>query len=387
MTMMTATALKDGRPNQSNKNSPSLRQQLRFIKRLYQTLTNVYFLLIEQSASTSIASTKNALTIQMNDLKAQIRGEMIDQASSSRSQTPLSGVRAKSGSGGLSDLRPEHSKRIKEVHLFEVLLRPDVGMKALATSTSTQNSFIPTLTQSIRAIEVINEILENLMERANVHAANQAHIRTLVADIEQRDTNMVQSIRKLASLRESCHRLVKLGKEEEDSIKRAENKPLAYDDILHYARTLSQTTTAPPGFKLQLDEEGERSHDADLPGAQSGDQPIKKRKLFQLASDEDDEAEAGKNGQIPSHLQDKLPFPSIDAIRRGASVIKPPTWDMFQKGILQMDQEDDGNPELDGQLTEQEAQYTRPSASVTKPQPRKPQPMEEEEDGFGLDLN
>ncbi|PWN35102.1 uncharacterized protein FA14DRAFT_171792 [Meira miltonrushii] len=382
MAMTTAT-LNDGKINRSNTSPPSLRLQLRFIKTIYQNLTNVYFLLIEQGASTSIASTKNALTIQMNSLKAQVRGDLIDNASSSRSQTP-SGLRSKSTSGGLSDLRPEHSKRVKDIHLFEALLRPNVGVKGSMASTSTQNSFMPSLKQAIQAIEVINEILNELMERANVHAANQARIRTLVAEIEQRDTTMVQSIRKLASLRESCHRLVKLGKEEEDSIKRAESKPLAYDDILHYARTLSQTTTAPPGFKLQLDEEGERSHDADP----AGDQPAKKRKLFQLAGDDDDEAEAGKNGQIPSHLQDKLPFPSIDAIRRGASVIRPPTWDMFQKGILQMDQEDvDGNPETNGQLQEQEAQYTRPSAPTSKSQPRKAQPVEEEEDGFGLDLN
>lgn len=380
---MAAAALNDGKIYRSNTSPPSLRQQLRFIKSIYQSLTNVYFLLIEQGASTSIASTKNALTIQMNNVKAQIRGEMIENASSSRSQTP-SGLRSKPASGGLSDLRPEHSKRIKDVHLFEVLLRPNVGVKGSVASHSTQSTFTPTLKQAIQALEVINEILNELMERANVHAANQARIRTLVADIEQRDTTMVQSIRKLASLRESCHRLVKLGREEEDSIKRAESKPLAYDDILHYARTLSQTTTAPPGFKLQLDEEGERSHDADP----AGDQPTKKRKLFQLAGDDDDEAEAGKNGQIPSHLQDKLPFPSIDVIRRGASVIRPPTWDMFQKGILQMDQEEvDGNPETDDQMAEREAQYTRPSVPAPKSQPRKPQPVEEEEDGFGLDLN
>ncbi|MCO5588299.1 hypothetical protein L7F22_042254 [Adiantum nelumboides] len=375
---MAATTLKNGKSN-----PPSLRQQLKFIKTIYQTLTNVYFLLIEQGASTSIASTKNALTIQMTSLKAQIRGEILEQASTSRSQTP-SGLQPKPSTGGLSDLRPEHSKRIKDIHLFEVLLRPNVGTKGSISSNSTQNAFLPSLKQAIQAIEVINEILNELMERANVHAANQARIRELVADIEQRNTTMVKSIRKLAILRESCHRLVKLGKEEEESIKRAESKPLAYDDILHYARTLSQTTTAPPGFKLQFDEEGERSHDVDPVDAQSGDQPVKKRKLFQLADDDDDEAEAGKNGQIPSHLQDKLPFPSIDAIRRGASVIRPPTWDMFQKGILQMDQEEvDGNPETDVQL----AEYTRTSTSASKPQPRKPQPVEEEEDGFGLDLN
>lgn len=391
---MTNAIVQDGRNTGPSSHPPSLRQQLNLIKTLFQTITNVYFLLIEQSASTSIASTKNALTTQMNILKAQIRGDLMEGSpSSSRSQIN-SLMQSKPDSAGLSDLRVDHRTRIKNVHLFEILLRPNVGLKGTNSSNINQSTFVPTLKQAIEAIEVLNEILIELMQRVNVHATNQARIGQLVKEIEQKEATMVQSIRKLANLRERCHKLVKIGKEEESSIERAETKPLAYDDILHYAKILSQTTTAPPGFKLQFNEEGERSNDVERPenGDQSERQPVKKRKLFQLAGDDDDETEAGKNGQIPSHLQDKLPFPSIDAIRRGASVIRTPTWEMFQKGIFQLDQEEedvDHLPNADGQMTNREVPNTNlPSMPVpSKTQQRKPQSVEEEEEGFGLDLN
>lgn len=138
---------------------------------------------------------------------------------------------------------------------------------------------------------------------------------------------------------------------------------------MNYARKLSQTTTAPPGFKLQFEEdEMDEDEAAAEPSTQSN------KALYQGETD----ANQGKAGRVPAHLQEKLPFPSENALRRSVMSMPLLSWDDYQRGF--QTGEDEEQQQQDGRLEGQ----GRPAAhnySRARPAP------DEEDDGFGLDLN
>lgn len=199
---------------------PGIRHQLRIVVALYQRLTNVYFLLIEQRASTSTAATRSSLTTQM----AKLRDVVCGQTSSTSGADARGQQSVQQSLGLLASLRPEHVGRIRGLDVFKPLLPAN----RLGTTASSRLTAIPTIEQALDAIETLDTILAELMHRAQKHAQNQARIRSLVSQVELRDTSMVQSIRRLAVLRDRCQRLVKLGNDEEEAIQHAEKS--AWED-------------------------------------------------------------------------------------------------------------------------------------------------------------
>ena len=153
--------------------------------------------------------------------------------------------------------------------------------------------------------------------------------------------------------------------------RRRPTEPIPYEEILKYARKLSQTTTAPPGFKLQLDDdEGGEEGTAAAAGEQAGQAA---KALYQGEQD----LNQGKAGQVPPHLQDKLPFPSMHAMRRSVMETPLPTWDAFKQGFLGGDPDEQKQP-LDAAGNGR----SMPVNTV-----RLKAPAEDDDDGFGLDLN
>lgn len=147
--------------------------------------------------------------------------------------------------------------------------------------------------------------------------------------------------------------------------------PLSYDEVLKYARKLSQTTTAPPGFKLQLDDDDV----AEDEGAAAAELSARTKKALYQGGDE---GEQGKVGRVPAHLQEKLPFPSENALRR--SIMSQPllSWQDYQRGLQTGEDEEQQQP--GGQIEGQ----GRPAMYI---QSRGRPTTEEDDDGFGLDLN
>lgn len=145
--------------------------------------------------------------------------------------------------------------------------------------------------------------------------------------------------------------------------------PISYDEILNYARKLSQTTTAPPGFKLQLDEE---EGGGEVQAEEAGQT---KTSLYQGNG----EINQGKAGQVPPHLQDKLPFPSVQTMRRSAMEVPLLTWDAYIGGFQTTGKEEEQQTD-----TAPESRKQKPSMTNTT---RHKAPAEDDDDGFGLDLN
>lgn len=335
---------------------PSLRTQMQLALELYRTLTNIYFVSIEARASTSSTFVRNSCKTHMSHLQDILLGESDDQ------------------DGLENSLQPVHVQELMSLTIVEQVL-------------SAQNNTppIPTIPQVTDALRKVDQITTQLLNRARKHAKNQDRIRQLVTNIDERNTELVGSIRSLAQLSEQTRALVRAGEREEAVMARAEERecvdkekivtlivtgtdPLSYEEILQYARTLSQTTTAPPGFRLNLegytDEQGDKA-----------EQSLKEQ-----------DRQEGQEGQsamerIPPHLHDKLPFPSVDAMRRSASQVPTPTWTMFQRG---MEAESPARPEPEAAVKE--------SSRTVRPMPPEPvarpkAPVEEEDEGFGLDLN
>lgn len=104
------------------------------------------------------------------------------------------------------------------------------------------------------------------------------------------------------------------------------------------------------------------------------DGPQASKTLYQDETD----VNQGKAGRVPPHLQEKLPFPSENALRRSAMSNPLLTWQDFKRGFQI------------GEVEEQqlEAQLNGGSAKRTVMQGNHSRGLaEEEDDGFGLDLN
>lgn len=373
---------------------PSLRAQLETVLALYEGLTQLYFGLIEARAATATAAARSALARQVQALRALLASE----------------------DGGLETLSGAHAARLRALPAFQTLLpasqqQPQQQQQPLPSLVASASS--PTIPAVAAAIDTLDDVLSQLLVRSRQHAVNQRRINALVHTIDQRHSSLVGTIQRLAFLRDQTARLVKVGSEEEAAMTRAEKRPLAYDEILRYGRTLSQTTTAPPGFKLKLeDDEQPGEIKAGVDGAataaaaaaadasaetsgnvESSDEPAPRKRPLLPDADAD-----GADGQgdamrpamhIPPHLQDKLPFPSVDAMRRGASEARMPTWEQFCRGMPQ--EEHDGikdEPQQSHEASMAQAPpppATRAPHAVAPPPPKAP--VDEDDDGFGLDLN
>jgi hypothetical protein len=119
---------------------------------------------------------------------------------------------------------------------------------------------------------------------------------------------------------------------------------------------------------LQLEDDEMADEEADAePNAQTN------KALYQGEAD----ANQGKAGRVPAHLQEKLPFPSENALRR--SIMSQPvlSWHDYQRGFQTGEEEEQQH---DGQM---EAQGRPAVYNQSRGRP----PAEEDDDGFGLDLN
>ncbi|UZJ53274.1 hypothetical protein CBS101457_002594 [Exobasidium rhododendri] len=311
-----------------------IRGQLTTVVSLYQALTNVYFLLIEQRASTSTTSTRSVIAAQVSQINRLVRD-------------------------GLHLLSSRHQEKMRQSTLF-------------SSQAANGTLVTPDSSQVAQGIQILDEVLFDLVTRARRHARNQMRIQELIATVQSQDNDLKTKIKKLSVLRNQCNRLVELGEEETRVMKRAEEHPIAYDEIIRYAHKLSQTTTAPPGFKMQLEEE-ETAEEKEV-----GEAGQPHRPLYQGG---EEAANQSKAGQVPSHLQDKLPFPSIHAMRRSAMETPLLSWEAYKRGFQSSEEE-----ELQLQQTDTASESRQQRRTSTQVQ-RQKAPAEEEEDGFGLDLN
>lgn len=373
--------------------APSIRQQLSFVLSLYQTLTNLYFLLIEQQASTSSNSTKAGIADQLKQLdeaiggvKADNKGRGSSTATTAQSRGRLHGS-SQRPDAGLTNVLEQHAERIRSLTVVQTVLKRG----------GRQGTVQPSIVEVTHAIGELDAIMTQLMQRARTHAVNQGRIQSLVKRIEERDVRTTATIKGLAELRDRCRSLVDVGQKERRAIEQARQHPLDYEEVLRYARTLSQTTSAPPGFAFEgaATQSGKAGAAAQVDEGQPG----------HVAGTSQ---QSRPNEQVPAHLQDKLPFPSVDAIRRGASEVRPPSWDMFKAGQLEgglerptTETEAQGSHataavDVDMQTDEREGQEARQrqrrAQQAAQQQRQKAAaaasaPVEEEEEGFGLDLS
>lgn len=162
---------------------PGLQGQLSTVLSLYQVLSSLHFLLVEQRASTSAASTQSVLTSQSSQLHALV-------------------------AGGLPQLSSRHQARLRQA--------------AIMTTGSARGTL--TSEEVVRGLQAVDEVLAELISRAKRHARNQLDIQQLVKEVQQKDDALKSTIKRLSVLRDRCHRLVQLGKEETQSMDRAEKR-------------------------------------------------------------------------------------------------------------------------------------------------------------------
>lgn len=354
----------------SSVKTSSLRSQLKAALTLYEGLARLYFVLVEARAATATASAKAQTTAHIRELRSSLIG-------------------SDGGQGALASLREQHAERVRALAVFQPFLPAPSTNGTLVAPAALSSASTPTIPSVAVALDVMDAIMAELIDRGRTHAANQARISSLVGGIEARQARIIETIEQLAHVRKQANHLVKTGEEEEKAIKRAEQHPLDYSEVLRYGRALSQTTTAPPRFKFKLDTQakpGEERAAAD--GAADVDQADVDAATAQNREQSDDAAgERHPSSQIPEHLQDKLPFPSVDAMRRGASELPLPTWEQFQQGMLAQPTEQDetgadiAKPASQAAPIAQASQRAQPVETRGKAQP------EDEDEGFGLDLN
>jgi hypothetical protein len=169
---------------------PGLQGQLTTVLSLYQVLTSLHFLLVEQRASTSAASTRSVLTSQSSQLNALVQG-------------------------GQPQLSQRHQTRLQ---------RADVLTGGPTRALTSEGV--------IHGLQAVDEVLAELISRAKKHARNQMYIQQMVKEVQQKDEALKRTIKRLSLLRDRCGRLVQLGKQETQSMERAEKREFHWSQRL-----------------------------------------------------------------------------------------------------------------------------------------------------------
>jgi hypothetical protein len=119
---------------------------------------------------------------------------------------------------------------------------------------------------------------------------------------------------------------------------------------------------------LQLEEDEENEDEAAEPSAQTN------KALYKGEVDDNQ----GKAGRVPAHLQEKLPYPSENAMRRSMMSMPLLSWDAYQRGFQTGEDEEQ---QREGGIPEGQSRPVVSYSNRTRP------PADEDDDGFGLDLN
>jgi hypothetical protein len=176
---------------------PGIQGQLTTVLSLYQVLTNLHFLMVEQRASPSAASTRTVVSSQSNQLTVLVQS-------------------------GIPQLSPRHQARLRRAEVLTI------GSGRALTSEGV-----------IQGLRVVDEVLAELISRAQRHARNQKLIEELVKQVQQKDETLKTTIKRLSVLRDQCHRLEQLGNEEIKSMDRAEMSESAKSLMRECCRVLS----------------------------------------------------------------------------------------------------------------------------------------------------
>ncbi|PKI83874.1 hypothetical protein MVES1_002367 [Malassezia vespertilionis] len=157
--------------------------------------------------------------------------------------------------------------------------------------------------EHLAALEKLDASLGPTLAMAATHQANQARLNPLLQEVKQRDAQQRDAIAEIASMRGELQSLLQMGEAERDEMQRAEQNPLLYKDVLHYAQRLSKYTAAPPGYRLEVQNEGVQSNGP----------------AVRLAADYNQQAAraAGYYDPAISSMAQDLPYPSDRLMRQG----------------------------------------------------------------------
>lgn len=162
-----------------------LQGQLDTILSLYQVLTNLHFLLVEQRVSTSASAIHSVITSEITHL-----GRILQN--------------------GVKQLSIAHQEKLQ-----------------LASILIAQTPFIrvvPSGDEVAQGLQILDGILTESVTRARRHARNQKRIQELVISVQQEDERLKLVIKTLSKIRDRCDSLVLLGREELQSMERAEKR-------------------------------------------------------------------------------------------------------------------------------------------------------------------
>jgi hypothetical protein len=172
--------------------SGGIHGQMMTVLSLYQVLTNLYFLAIEQGASTSNASTRAMVNTQLT--------QVYQLTQSGMEQLPIT-----------------HQNKLAQA--TEPFRAQDVHL-----SSSSNPLIMPSSAHIAHSIQVMDDILADLVTRARRHARNQIRIQDLVTTIQRKEDDLKSTIKKLSLLSDKCNRLVRYAKEEVESMDQAEKR-------------------------------------------------------------------------------------------------------------------------------------------------------------------